>query len=245
MLIFDCKDWDLEIRKRFAQPLAVESGEFPDTSSIEARMLPFCYEAGLVNGHGPEVAQLMTIATETFIKEMLSAVFARTRSNGPGDSASAGFGSGPGWIQTKRYRQQLRREEDALIRGEVSRDKSGLLPVEAKAASERQPLGMADLRLALDLGDCGLGSFPIVAKSVVYNYREGELENWDDYSWIDEGGPPELMDLDMLKSDNTLTNGIVHAEPMEIDDQWGWEGTDEMDLQALDSVLDSCLAVGS
>ncbi|KAH8671380.1 transcriptional regulator of RNA polII, SAGA, subunit-domain-containing protein [Xylariales sp. PMI_506] len=241
-------NWDLEIRKRFALPLAVESGEFPDTSTIEARMLPFCYEAGLVNGHSSEAAQLMTVATETFIKEVLSAVFTRTRSNGPGDSGSTGFGSGAAWVQTKKYHQQLRWEEDALLRGELSRDKSGLLPVEAKAASERQPLGMADLRLALDLGDCGLGSFPIVTKSVVYNYREGELENWNNYSWIEDHEPAEPMDLDVSGTKGgteTITNGVVHSEPMEIDDQWGWEGTDEADLNALDNVLDSCLAVGS
>ncbi|KAI0134269.1 transcriptional regulator of RNA polII, SAGA, subunit-domain-containing protein [Xylariales sp. AK1849] len=243
-------NWDLEIRKRYAQPLAVESGEFPDITSIEGRMLPFCYEAGLVNGHTPDAAQLMTVATETFIKELLSSVFTRTRSNGPGESGSAGFGAGAGWIQTKKYRRQLRREEEALMRGELSRDKSGLLPIEAKAASERTPLGMADLRLALEMGDCGMGSFSIVTKSVIYNYREGELENWDNYSWIEDRQPPELEsnDIEMsgiITNANILTNGVVHTDPMEIDDQWGWEGTDAMDLQSLDNVLDSCLAVGS
>jgi transcriptional coactivator HFI1/ADA1 len=238
-------DYDLEIRKRYAQPLAVESGEFPDNSTIEARLLPFCYESGLVNGHSPDVAQLMTVATETFIKEMLASVFTRTRSNGPGDSGSAGFGAGPGWIQTKKYRRQLRREESALMRGELTRDKSGLLPVEAKAASERPPLGMADLRLSLEMGDCGMGSFPIVTKSVIHNYREGELENWGDYSWLDDRQFAETNDVEMsgtVVKANTLTNGDIHAEPMEIDEQWGWEGTDPLDLQALDNVLDSCLA---
>ncbi|KAJ2976666.1 hypothetical protein NUW58_g8030 [Xylaria curta] len=141
-------DLDLEIRKRFAQPLAVESGEFPDIASIESRMLPISYAAGLVGGHAPDVAQFMTVATETHIKEFLSTVFGRTRSNGPSESGS----SGAGWIRTHKYRRQLRKEEEALKRGELSRDKTGLLPIEAKAASERPPLGMADLRLALEIG---------------------------------------------------------------------------------------------
>ncbi|KAK6074841.1 hypothetical protein SCUP234_04096 [Seiridium cupressi] len=238
-------NWDLEIKKRFQQPLAVESGEFPDIGMIEGRMLPFCYEAGLVNGHTPEAAQLLTVATETFIKELLSSVYTRTRSNGPGESGSAGFGAGAGWIQTRKYQRQLRREEAALMRGELSKDKSGLLPIEAKAASERPPLNMADLRLALDIGDCGLGSIPIVTTSVIYNYREGELEHWNDYSFINDWQPPEFDEGELSDTGpKALTNGDVHAEPMDIDEQWGWEGTDAADMQQLDSVLDSCLAVG-
>jgi transcriptional coactivator HFI1/ADA1 len=218
-------------------------------------MLPFCYQAGLVNGHSSDAAQLITVATETFIKELLSSVFTRTRSNGPGESGSAGFGSGAGWIQTRRYRRQLRREEAQLMRGELSRDKSGLLPIEAKAANERRPLSITDMRIALDIGDCGLGSFPISTKSIVYNYREGELEHWDDYSWIDgyEFDQPEDIEMSGTTTiatttaitDKALPNGVVHAEPMEIDSEIGWEGTSAEDMAQLDSILDSCLAAAA
>ncbi|ORY57251.1 transcriptional regulator of RNA polII, SAGA, subunit-domain-containing protein [Pseudomassariella vexata] len=245
-------NFDLEIRKRYAQPLAIESGEFPDVASIESRMMPMCYEAGLVNGHVSDAAQLMTVATENMVKEFLSSVLARTRSNGPGDSGSAGFGSGSSWVQTHKYRRHLRREEAALMRGEMARDKSGLLPVESKAANERAPLGMADLRLALEIGDCGLGSFPIVAKSIMYNYREGELEHYNDYTWIEGRNPAESNAVEMGSdingaSSSSLTNGVTHAEPMDIDvdELWGWEGAEDTDMQAIDSVLDSCLAVAS
>ncbi len=200
-------------------------------------MLPICYEAGLVNGHAPDAAQFMTIATETFIKEFLSVVFRRTRSNGPAESGTAGFGSGGAWIQTRKYRRQLRREEQALARGEISRDKSGLLPIEAKAAGERRPLDIADLRLALDIGDCHLSSFPAVTKSIVYNYREGELEHWNEYTYV--GGHKPTMFEDVVMGG---ING--HPDPMEIDSEeyGGWEGAQNMDMQALDSVLESCLA---
>ncbi|CAJ2502515.1 Uu.00g099090.m01.CDS01 [Anthostomella pinea] len=229
-------NWDLEIRKRFAQPLAVESGEFPDVASIESKMLPISYEAGLVNGASADAAQFMAVATETFIKEFLSTVLSRTKSNGPGDSGVAGFGSGTGWIQTHKYRRQLRKEEVAFNKGELTRDKSGLLPIESKAASERAPLGMADLRLAMEIGDCGVSNFPLVRKSVVYNYRDGELENYDNYTWL-HGRKP-------LGLDGPLTNGTAHPDAMDIDEEPSpWEGTDPQDLQALDSVLDSCLAI--
>ncbi|KAI1778160.1 transcriptional regulator of RNA polII, SAGA, subunit-domain-containing protein [Hypoxylon cercidicola] len=242
-------NWDLEIRKRFAQPLAVESGEFPDVATIESRMLPICHQNGLHGGHAPDAAQFMTVAAETCIKEVLSTVFSRTKSNGPGDSGSAGFGSGTSWIQTHKYRRQLVREEGALSKGEVSRDKSGLLPVEAKAASERSALSMADLRLALEIGDCGVNTMPILRKVVMNNYRDGELENYDSYSWL-HGFNPRKRNYDDFAAGGVngghpriLTNGGVHAEAMEIDDELTWEGADPTDASRLDNVLDVCLAV--
>lgn len=237
-------DFDLEIRKRFAHPLAVESGEFPDIANIEARMLPLCYENGLQSGHAPDAAQLISIATETFIKEVLASIFSRTRCNGPGDSGNAGFGPGGAWVQTHKYRKQLAKEEEAFQRGELARDKSGLLPVEAKAASERGPLGMADLRIALEIGDCGMANFPVVARNVIYGYREGELENWEDYTWIDgEERVTEVEDVEM-SGVNGVVNG-VHGDMMDVDgaESW-WEGADMGDGDFLDGVLDSCLAVG-
>ncbi|KAK4191513.1 transcriptional regulator of RNA polII, SAGA, subunit-domain-containing protein [Podospora australis] len=264
-------NFDLEIRKRYAQPLAVESGEFPDVSAIEARMLPFCYEAGLVSGHQPEAAQFMSIATETFVKEILSTIFSRTRSNGPGDSGNAGFGPGQAWVQTHKYKKQLAKEEEAFQRGEITRDKTGLLPVEAKAASERGPLGMTDLRLALEMGDCGMANFPTIIKSVVNDYREGELENWEDYTYYDSsaGGIkiPDKQDEDVemggvitvngthpagsapggKKPEPPLTNGVGGAhgpDHMDIDDEIWWAGGEDGDGEVLDGVLDSCLAVG-
>ncbi|KAI1824312.1 transcriptional regulator of RNA polII, SAGA, subunit-domain-containing protein [Xylaria intraflava] len=239
---------DLEIRKRFAQPLAVESGEFPDIASIESRMLPISYETGLVGGHAPDVAQFMTVATETFIKEFLSTVFSRTRSNGPGDSGSTGFGAGVGWIQTHKYRRQLQKEEAALKKGELSRDKSGLLPIEAKAASDRPPLGMADLRLALEIGDCGISSFPTIRQSVLHNYRDGELEHYGNYTYMSEHTPSRV-------DENTAHNGIdgSHAgaltngegpDPMDLDeDESAWAGTSAQDMMTLNSVLDGLLAI--
>ncbi|TGJ88622.1 hypothetical protein E0Z10_g133 [Xylaria hypoxylon] len=239
---------DLEIRKRFAQPLAVESGEFPDIASIESRMLPISYAAGLVGGHAPDVAQFMTVATETHIKEFLSTVFGRTRSNGPGDSGSAGFGAAVGWIQTHKYRRQLRKEEAALARGELSRDKSGLLPIEAKAASERPPLGMADLRLALEIGDCGISSLPIVRQSVLHNYRDGELDHYYNYTYVPGHTRSRIDDESALNGINGshsggMTNGAA-PEPMDIDEEESvWAGTSLQDMQTLDNVLDGLLAM--
>ncbi|OAA37199.1 hypothetical protein NOR_07215 [Metarhizium rileyi] len=235
-------NFDLEIRKRFAQPLAIESGEFPDVGVITGRMLPFCYEAGLPSGHVTDAPQLVTVATETFIKEILTQISSRTRSNGPGDSGSAGYGVGTTWIQTHRYKKQLHQEEEAAIRGEITRDKSGLLPVEAKAASERGPLGMADLRLTLEMADTGMAQFPILSTQVIYGYREGELEQWDDYTWFNDERPM-IEELPDGYNHQTAVNG--YGDPMDLDQETWWDGADNNDMSMLDGMLDSCLAVGS
>ncbi|KAF4976792.1 hypothetical protein FZEAL_6598 [Fusarium zealandicum] len=241
-------NFDLEIRKRYAQPLAIESGEFPDVNMISGRMLPFCYEAGLVSGHTGDAPQFMSVAVETFIKEVLTQVFSRTRSNGPGDSGSAGFGVGTTWIQTNKYKRQLEYEEEAAQRGEVTRDKSGLLPIESKAASERGPLGMSDLRLSLEMADSGMAQFPVLMTQVIYGYREGELENWDDYTWLPDQahqGLPEEHHVAGINGGKVyeLPNG--HPDAMDIDTETWWEGAENQDMDMLDGVLDSCLAVGS
>ncbi|OAA64817.1 cAMP-dependent protein kinase regulatory subunit [Cordyceps fumosorosea ARSEF 2679] len=235
-------NFDLEIRKRFAQPLAIESGEFPDVGLITGRMLPFCYEAGLPSGHVAEAPQLMSIATDAFIKEMLTQVFARTRSNGAGDSGSAGYGVGTQWIQTHSYKRQLHLEEEAAHRGEISRDKSGLLPVEARAAGEQGPLSMADVRVALEIADSSMSQFPIVTRQILCGYREGELENWNDHTWIKGYEPVHVEELANGYDLSAFCNG---TDPMDIDMEIGWEGAEENDVDMLDGMLDSCLAVGS
>jgi transcriptional coactivator HFI1/ADA1 len=213
-------------------------------SLIAGRMLPFCYEAGLVNGHVPEASNLMSVATETFIKEVLTQIFSRTQSNGPGESGSAGYGIGTTWVQTHKYRRQLHREEDAAQRGEISRDKSGLLPIESKAASERGPLGIADMRIALEMADSGISQFPIISAQILYGYREGELENWDDYTWANGEAPAAQVEEIITNGSAELTNGTL-PDAMDIDNEVWWEGAEKLDMDMIDSALDSCLAVGS
>ena len=159
-LTLHSKDWDLEIRKRYSQPLASETGEFPDADAIYGRMVPICYEESLPNGCAPTCAELMATATEQFIKAVLSSILARTRSNIP---AAGGNG-----ISTRKYRRQLEREEEGLQKGEVMRGLSnGLLPIEAREASMRRGLGMGDLRLAVRVGGCELGQMPGIVKSIM------------------------------------------------------------------------------
>lgn len=239
-------DFTVEIRKRWTQTLAIESGELPDIGGLGGRMLPFCYENGLTNGHVADAPSLLAIATETFIKETLTNLFSRTRSNGPGEAGNAGFGIGTTWIQTDKYRKQLHDEEDAAQRGELSRDKAGFLPVEAKAASERGPLGLADMCLALNIAESGMAQFPAIRSQILHGYREGELESWDNYTWVHDqkpnslgaSWPPQVNGGEAMDTD-------APGDPMDIDTDSWWEGMENQDADFLDSVLDSCLTVTS
>jgi transcriptional coactivator HFI1/ADA1 len=232
-------------------PLAQESGEFPEVGYIDARLLPYCYEAGLESA-APESAQLVSAATESFIKVVLTAVFSRTRCNGPGDSGSAGFGTGSGWIQTHRYKKQLSKEEDAAQRNDITRDKCGLLPIESKLAGERGPLSMGDLSLALDIADCGMSQFPVLVRGLENNYRDGELEHIHDYTFVQgyEAKPAsDNVDGDVMLAgpdkgkQPQLANGISHDDEMDLDSDYYWAGADDSALDKLDTVLESTLAV--
>ncbi|KAL1633315.1 hypothetical protein SLS56_002948 [Neofusicoccum ribis] len=239
---FSKTNWDLEIRKRYAQPLCTETFEFPDTAAIEARMTPICYEEGIASGATPDAAAFMNIATETFIKEVLSNILGRVRSNGED------------YIKTAAYRRQLELEEEKWLQGEVQRNPAGLLPVEIEESKNRKPLNMGDLRIALELGDSYLGQVPLIGAGIL-NARYYDGESYE----------AEKMDIDQLTASTAaarLTNGTIpavingvngtaaaaapHHDPdeMMIDDDWGWQGASAKDREAVNSVLDDILATG-
>ena len=138
-------------------------------------------------------------------------------------------------MSTRRYRRALEREEERWARGEVVRDKSGLLPVEAKAASERGALGMADLRVALEMGDCGVGQIPVVMEMIRYGFQEGEVEGWQSGKGVGEG---KEVGIGAGAPDADVEMGGTDADA---DDGWGWEGAGSDDRADLNSLLDSCL----
>lgn len=225
-------DWELEIRKRYAQPLASETGEFPDAESIYARMTPICYEESVVGGAGFPCAEVMAIATETFVKEVLSVVFSRTRSNGPSGTING--------MMMRKYRQQLEQEELSFTRGEIVKDgATGLLPVEAKEASVRKPLGVRDLRLALEIGGGVLSHMPLIVDQIMGGYLEDELET----DRQDRGDEP-AVDVNNNSVDSRPNNH--HLEEMEVDDsEEDWEGGTMADRDQLGSILDECLSIAS
>ena len=204
-------------------------------------MVPICYEESLPNGCGASCAEFMATATEQYIKEVVSAILARTRSNVP--AAVGGNG-----IMTRQYRKQLDREEEMAVKGELTRGlANGLLPVEAREAGGRRGIGMGDLRLAIGVGGCELGSMPGVVKAVMGGWQEGILEGWAEMrgmkGMVVDG---EEEDNDEGRRPGAKGNGVkpdMDSDPMEED--CGWEGGGTTDRSRLHSLLEDILMVGT
>ncbi|KAL9112564.1 MAG: hypothetical protein Q9227_003135 [Pyrenula ochraceoflavens] len=246
-------NWDMEIRRRYTAPLSAEVGEFPSVSTIYARMVPICYEESVTGGASQAAAELVAIAAEARIKDLLVSIFHRTRSNAPGNvgvsvggaTASASATNG---IYTNGYRRQLEVEEHAFREGEVTRGReNGLLPVEAKEAGNRRILSAGDLKLTRAAGR-GLKGF-----------ASQYLDEWIIDGW--EDGEREELKNDMFEQQNNRRNpatngfvrphapGMMNGDEMDIDgpseDDWGWEGARDADRQELGSLLDDLLAARS
>ncbi|KAI5290389.1 transcriptional coactivator hfi1/ADA1 [Ascosphaera aggregata] len=218
------KNWEYEVRKRYDQPLASEIREFPDAETIKKRMVPICYEESILDGPTPSCATYMAIATENFIKDFLSAVFTRTRLNGPHKNVSGAM--------TRKYRLQLEREETAYTKGKLAKHPSGLFPIEASEASTRKGLGVRDLKLALELGGGILGHMPLVANEVMNGYVKEELEaEREDYVQTTEKGNQSHGGRGPTDEGN--------AEADEMD----WEHTGSDEKAQLNNLLDECLSM--
>lgn len=222
------KNWDLEIRRRYAQPLAAEILEFPASGEIMNRIEPICYEEGLVGGAQGVVqqcAELVEQATEVFLKELLGSLCGHARSNAED------------CIQTGGFKKRLRKEEEDSERGVVQRNPAGLLPVEMEVQAKREPLNMDDLRLSLQLSDPIVRSDPFLAEKI-------NLNRWPDLNLRAEprvnGFLKPTLNGSATKAERAATEG-----PMDIDAaDTGWSGGTKHEQDALMGVLDDCLAVG-
>lgn len=200
-------------------------------------MVPICYEQSLPNGASAACADFMATATEQYIKTVVGSVLAKTRSN---LSGAAGALS----ITTRRYRQQLDREEKMLSKGEVARGVvSNLLPVETKEANSRRPLGLGDFRIAIAVGgSSAMGQMPTIVEDIMGGWPEGVLEGWGRHpDTADE--EEEELERSGPRLNGVMTNG-VHVNGANENESWGWEGGAAKDRDKLFSLLDECLAVG-
>lgn len=240
-------NWDVEIKRRYAMPLASETLEFPNRSEIQSRIEPICYEEGLgLTASTPmstatiqACAEYLETATEMFVKEILEHLIAHTRTNGEGMPLTA------------TYKKQLHKEEDAVERGELARNAAGLLPCEAEVAARREQLTTDDLRLSLRLDDCRLVHDPFLADKILSEYDVDP----DAYAIATPSDHESRHGMNGLLPNGSLTNGIKEGtalpdggDPMVVDsedpDNWGWTGAGQEDRDALMSVLDSALSVG-
>lgn len=225
-------NWDVEIRRRYAQTLAQESLEFPTLGDVQSRIEPICYEEGLVSGCAQGAlqgcAELVEQATEVFLKELLTGFYSHTRSNREN------------CIQTNGFRRQLRKEEVDFERGAVQRSAAGFLPAESEVRSKREPLNMDDMHLALQLSDVFMTQDPFLSQRVLLN-RQPNLKS--------TGSPmvngviiKPTINGTITKNDQSSTDDVLMSDTLPSD--MGWRGATKADTMDLGRVLDDCLAAG-
>ncbi|TKX20067.1 SAGA-type complex-like protein [Elsinoe australis] len=225
---------DLEIRRRFALPLASETQEFPARENIQARIEPIAYEEGLSGAMLPAqvsaAGELVETAVEMYVKEVVGGWLAMVR------------GEGEGMVQSRRYRKRVRREERAEDEGAVGvvRDVLGRLPVEVEAVEKREAVGRGDLRVVwrLEGGTCREDRF------LGERWREEEMEEGDLGVGMLRIGKKEGL-VNGVNGVNGVGGSRRQSRVEEEDGDWGWAGGGVGDRGQLMDVLNGALAVGS
>ena len=233
-------NWELEIKKRYQLPLFSETVEFPDAAVVFARMVPICYEEAVASGSSMQAAEYVGIASEIFIKDLLGGIFNRTRANGPRyENTTSAAGEG---ILTGSYKTQVEKEEAESKAQRLQMDKdTGLLPVEAKAATTRKALGINDLKLAGNVVRGLWTGMPMIGRHVSEASLETEQEEWR----VDRALQNEFLSP-VMNDEKVATTDIDVEMSTHVDDvvgEWGWEGTGAGDSLALGALLEDCLAI--
>ena len=221
-------NWDLEIRRRYAQPLASETLEFPTQSDVQNRIEPICAEEGLAGSTQSAIAscaELVEQATEVFLKEMLGGLYAHVGANAEG------------CVQTSRYKRRLHKEEQEAERGAVQRNGAGRLPVELEMQGLRNPLDMEDLRLGLQMSNPFLRMDRFLDEGIMLaRYADLDLQGHGMANGYGKGGT--------VNGVRSRAPAVADPDAMAIDDVDAWKGSTTTNQMELMGVLDDCLAVG-
>jgi transcriptional coactivator HFI1/ADA1 len=243
-------NWDIEIRKRYTQPLYAETREFPDANTVLARIVPICYEESVPSGTNAECAELVTIAAETFLKNLVHDIFGKVRVNGPRYENGAGTG-----VLTANYLKKVHKEEAEVKLGRLQRDRDNdLLPVESKEAKARRPLGIGDLKLANKVGPSLWNGMPMIGAQVNHNQFDIDLEEF--YAQREREGfgsfasqilGPNAKNGQVAPQTNghaaeKHVNGGDEMDVAEDEDDIGWEGAGAPDRDMLKNTLADLLA---
>ena len=232
-------NFGLEIRRRYAQPLACETLEFPSLTDMQNRIEPICYEEGLAGGvqQGTlqSCAELVEQAAEVFIKEMLGNLLEHSRSNPFG-------GSG---VQTQKFQRQLRREDRDVERGTLQRNAADLLPVEVEMQAKREPLDMRDLRLSLSLADPFLLQDRFLAETILLNQwpNADSVERSKMPNGAAGAGGPVMNGVTYRQDAGAGGGSSADPDAMAVDDidYATFKGVSKTDHDGLMGVLDDCL----
>lgn len=233
-------NWDIEIRKRYTQPLYSETREFPDAATVLGRIVPICYEGSVPSGTTLDCAELTTIAAEAFLKDFVHDIYNKVRVNGPRYENGAGQG-----VMTARYLRHVLKEETEVKAGRLQRDRDNdLLPTESRESTLRKPLGIGDLKMANRVGFSLWNGMPTVGAQVSHSMFDIEIDEW--YAQREaEGKGGFTTQVNGVKATTNGNHAPTHDDDeMDIDEEDnGWEGTAAGDRDELRGALGSLLTM--
>lgn len=214
-------NWD----RKYVLPLAAETLDFPSQADMQARIEPICIDEGLTSAAQATVqscAELMEQAAEAYIKTVLGELQIHSRSNGVD------------CIQTSQFRAQVRKEEQEIEAGVLSRSSAGLLPIEAEMAAKREPISKLDVRLALQINDSLLMQDRFLTERMA-------MADWPTLQDTDRDGDT-LMGLNANGASVVLDDDVGMDDDDDDDVRQDWQGTSLAEHERLMNVLDECLA---
>ncbi|KAL8821890.1 MAG: hypothetical protein Q9191_007218, partial [Dirinaria sp. TL-2023a] len=137
-------------------------------------MQPICFEESLPQAFSAPCPEYLSIATEQYLKDVMSAVFFRTRSdlglNGGNEVKTHSLGMG---LRRPKKRRRSNSNIDAQAQAEREKERK------ERERWMRRPMNAGDLRFALGRGDLGFGQSKAIVKRVMSSgWEEGVLEGW-------------------------------------------------------------------
>lgn len=222
-----------EIKKRYQQPLFAESAEFPDATSVYARMVPICYEEAIPQGASMACAELAVIGAEFYFKEFLNTVFERVRADGPRYDNGVGGG-----VFTAKFLKQIQKEEEQVKDKKAFRTREDdLLPIEATVSKERRPLGVVDFKLAGRIGTPLWTRTPLIGFDIEQRVADGEYDDWN----AEQEGARRATTNGHAVTDDEMDVDSEHED----DDDFDWEAEGFGGRDELDALMDNCLTVNA
>ena len=151
-----------------------------------------CYEEGLPSGAAEACPDFMVIATEMFIKDVVTSLVSLTRSNFLSQPSHTSSSSSS--LLTNGVQQPV--NGAAVPPSTVSRRHPSLGSNSHLGSLAGRPLTLTDMKVALGVGGCNLGQMPDIVTNVISGWPEGVLEGWDGYD--------QELDLDIRPHDTLL-----------------------------------------
>ncbi|RPA72221.1 hypothetical protein BJ508DRAFT_76997 [Ascobolus immersus RN42] len=195
---------------------ASQAMEFPDHEAMRARMAPIAYSCGLKPAISPDLVAFVTLASETFVKEILGSVLSRT----------------------SKHRRP--RDEDGAYIPQVAGKGPARRPKRRYDEIEEKLITMDDIRLSCSLGENLVHLLPgALGRIMVGAGGRGEREYWREVEG--KGGRRGWMRREEERVEHRFGKPEESTDKEGEEEDLGWVGSSGKDREELKGLLDGIL----